>query len=121
MLPHIDGWEVCIITAYSPSIRIVRSRSRLRCKAKTGSRKVTVSDNGCGIPESEQNLIFERFFRGERKKQEIRGLGLGLPFSKLMAQAQKGDLVFHQSSEYGTSFALMLPLAASPMQEEFTT
>lgn len=73
--------------------------------------EITVRDNGSGIPASEQKLIFERFFRGESKKLSIRGLGLGLAFSKLLATAQGGDLAFIESSEQGTTFALTLPLA----------
>lgn len=78
-----------------------------------GNAEITVSDNGIGIPVSEQNLVFERFFRGEKKKLETRGLGLGLAFSKLLAQAQHGDLAFNRSTEEGTSFSLTLPLASS--------
>ncbi|MDQ6420142.1 HAMP domain-containing sensor histidine kinase [Paenibacillus sp. LHD-117] len=78
---------------------------------KSGMAEITVCDNGTGIPESEQHLVFERFFRGENKKHAIRGLGLGLAFSKLLAQAQQGDLSFNRSTEQGTSFSITLPIA----------
>ncbi|GFN32915.1 two-component sensor histidine kinase [Paenibacillus curdlanolyticus] len=74
-----------------------------------GYADILVCDNGTGIPPSEQPLVFERFFRGESKKQSVRGLGLGLAFSKLLAQAQQGDLILQESSENGTSFLLRLP------------
>lgn len=70
---------------------------------------IDVRDNGCGIPEGEQTMIFEKFFRGEDKKHKVRGLGLGLPFSKLMAQALGGTLELKESSERGTTFTLRLP------------
>jgi two-component system, sensor histidine kinase len=73
--------------------------------------EIIVRDNGSGIPESEQKLVFERFFRGENKKLSVRGLGLGLAFSKLLAVAQDGDLTFIESSEQGTTFVLTVPLA----------
>lgn len=79
-----------------------------------GFAEIVVSDNGSGIPPSEQNFVFERFFRGESKKQTVRGLGLGLAFSRLLAQAQGGDLVLRESSEEGSSFCLTLPLTALP-------
>ncbi|CAM4337508.1 ATP-binding protein [Paenibacillus alkaliterrae] len=62
----------------------------------------------------ERNFVFERFFRGESKKQTVRGLGLGLAFSRLLAQAQGGELVLLESSEEGSSFTLTLPTAFSP-------
>ncbi|MFC5468280.1 ATP-binding protein [Cohnella suwonensis] len=75
-----------------------------------GYAEIVVFDNGSGIPPSEQSLVFERFFRGENKKHTVRGLGLGLAFSKLLAQAQRGNLELRESSEMGTSFALTVPL-----------
>jgi len=69
---------------------------------------VIVKDSGTGIPQEEQALIFERFFRGEKKKYGIRGLGLGLPLSKMMAQSIKGNLTLVESTEKGTSFELLL-------------
>lgn len=70
---------------------------------------IDVSDTGSGIPEAEQPYIFERFFRGEKKKYKVRGLGLGLALSKMIAQALDGDLVLLKSSSEGTTFRIILP------------
>jgi signal transduction histidine kinase len=70
--------------------------------------KVDVKDNGKGIPKEEQNLIFERFYRGKDKKNKVRGLGLGLSFSKMIAKALGGDLVLKESLKSGTIFTLIL-------------
>lgn len=67
-----------------------------------------VSDNGKGIPKAEQPFIFERFYRGENKKYAVRGLGLGLALSKMMAQSLKGDLKLVESTENGTTFDVLL-------------
>lgn len=71
---------------------------------------IDIKDSGSGIPPDEQDLIFERFFRGEGKKYKIRGLGLGLPFSKMIAQSLGGDLVLIDSSPSGTTFRITLPM-----------
>lgn len=76
---------------------------------KDGNIMIDVKDNGTGIPEEEQGLIFERFFRGKDKKHKVRGLGLGLTFSKMIAKALDGDLVLKESSENGSTFTLILP------------
>ncbi|WLV24465.1 HAMP domain-containing sensor histidine kinase [Aciduricibacillus chroicocephali] len=78
-------------------------------RRESGTISVTVRDTGTGIPDEEQELIFERFYRGENKKYKIGGLGLGLPYSKMMAQAMGGDLQLVGSSEEGTIFRLDLP------------
>lgn len=70
---------------------------------------VEVQDFGCGIPTDEQPLIFERFYRGNQKKYKVRGLGLGLALSKMMAQSIGGDLSLVESSEKGTTFRLTIP------------
>ncbi|PAQ16157.1 two-component sensor histidine kinase [Bacillaceae bacterium SAOS 7] len=72
---------------------------------------IEVKDNGLGIPKAEQELVFERFYRGDNKKYKIRGLGLGLPFSKLLANALDGDLILKESSSFGTTFIVQLPLS----------
>lgn len=69
---------------------------------------VDVQDSGCGIPLAEQPFIFERFYRGEQKKYKIRGLGLGLALSKMMAQSIGGDLTLVNSTAQGTTFRLKL-------------
>jgi signal transduction histidine kinase len=80
---------------------------------------VKVTDNGCGIGLLEQPHIFERFFRGAGKKKRIRGLGLGLPYSRLLARAQGGELRLEHSetddpAASGSTFVLELPLNQSP-------
>lgn len=70
--------------------------------------RIDVRDYGCGIPAEEQPLVFERFFRGEEKKHVVRGLGLGLSFSRMIAQAVGGNLLLTESSGAGTTFSLIL-------------
>lgn len=67
---------------------------------------IDVKDSGRGIPLHEQQYVFEPFYRGEIKKLKVRGLGLGLPFSKMLAKAQNGDLVLKESDEQGTIFTI---------------
>ncbi len=95
------------------SDRPIHIRIALR-ERNDGFAEIVVFDNGYGIPLSERNFVFERFFRGESKKQTVRGLGLGLAFSRLLAQAQGGELALRDSSKEGSSFSLTLPLASSP-------
>lgn len=72
---------------------------------------IEVRDNGSGIPEPEQAMIFERFYRGTEKKKHVRGLGLGLSFSRMLARTLGGDLILKESNSSGSVFQLILPLA----------
>ena len=55
---------------------------RIHMSADDKQIMIDVQDSGTGIPEKEQPYIFERFFRGEDKKYQVRGLGLGLSFKQ---------------------------------------
>jgi len=70
--------------------------------------RIAVQDDGMGIPAAEQPFVFDRFYRGEEKKHTVRGLGLGLSFSRMIAQALGGNLELSDSSETGTTFTLIL-------------
>jgi len=70
---------------------------------------IDIKDTGIGIPQEEQPLIFERFYRGQEKKYMVGGLGLGLPYSKMMAQAMNGELELIKSTQDGTAFRITLP------------
>ncbi|WP_151733250.1 sensor histidine kinase ['Paenibacillus yunnanensis' Narsing Rao et al. 2020] len=77
-----------------------------------GSAEISVTDNGMGIDPASREQIFEAFFRGCDKQTALRGLGLGLTFSRLLAEAMGGSLELGESAEPGCTFVLRLPLAA---------
>lgn len=83
---------------------------RIHMSADDKQIMIDVQDTGTGIPEKEQPYIFERFFRGEDKKYQVRGLGLGLSLSKMIAQALGGDLILLTSTNEGTTFRILLPV-----------
>ncbi|MGR6544445.1 HAMP domain-containing sensor histidine kinase [Paenibacillus tundrae] len=75
---------------------------------------IDVQDYGTGISEADQPKIFERFYRGEIKKRRNRGLGLGLTYSRLLANAQNGELSLASSTPDGSKFTLRLPRWKTP-------
>lgn len=77
-----------------------------------GNAEVTVTDNGPGITPENCEKVFEAFFRGSDKQSMLRGLGLGLTFSRLLAEAMGGSLILNYSQGPGCSFVLTLPLAS---------
>ena len=72
---------------------------------------IYIKDNGSGISMEEQPFIFERSYRGNDKKLKVRGLGLGLSYSRMIARAHGGDLLLVESSKDGSIFCLTLPKA----------
>ena len=67
--------------------------------------RITVSDNGSGIPEADRDRLFEPNFTTKSG-----GMGLGLAITKSILENYKGEISF-QSEPGKTSFFLDLPLA----------
>lgn len=73
--------------------------------------EIKVADQGIGIPESEQERIFERFYRVDpARSRETGGTGLGLSIVKHVAQNHGGEVKVWSKSGVGSTFALRLPL-----------
>ena len=81
---------------------------------ENGEGVLRVTDNGVGIPESERDLVFERFHRGKDPAfSSVPGTGLGLFISRQVATGHGGQLAIERSDPgAGTVFALILPLAS---------
>jgi two-component system, OmpR family, phosphate regulon sensor histidine kinase PhoR len=69
-----------------------------------------IRDSGMGIPPGDIEKIFERFYRGEkRKNRNISGSGLGLTIAKHMAEELKGSIEAESELGKGSCFRLVLP------------
>lgn len=73
--------------------------------------RVSVRDNGLGIPEELQKRVFGKFFRGEAGASGIPGSGLGLAIAQSVVEAHGGRMSFKSAAGKGSIFSLELPLA----------
>lgn len=69
-----------------------------------------IRDNGSGISETEQEELFNRYYRGTNTKEKPEGSGLGLAIAKQIIVLHGGDITVHSKSGGGTEFAVCLPL-----------
>ena len=63
-----------------------------------------VEDSGCGIEDSNKDLIFKPFFKGKSLIVGSKGFGLGLAISKGLAKLLGSDLLFTSEVNQGTRF-----------------
>jgi signal transduction histidine kinase len=73
------------------------------------SARVSVADQGVGIAPDVLPLIFDRFFRTNDTVTRARGLGLGLYISKMLVEAQQGQIWIDSEPEKGTTVTFALP------------
>jgi signal transduction histidine kinase len=78
-----------------------------------GGYRVSVTDNGPGIPAHEQPLIFEKFRQGGGGHGKPVGTGLGLPISRQIVEHLGGRIWVESEPGKGATFSFMLPRAAA--------
>ena len=74
-----------------------------------GVVRIGVSDEGMGIPESQHERIFTKFFRGEAAATGIAGSGLGLALARAVVEAHGGRISFTSAAGEGSTFSVELP------------
>lgn len=82
-------------------------RVAVECRADAREVYVTVRDTGPGVPEEEQELIFQAFTQGGGRPE---GWGLGLPLSASLVQAHDGRIWVESEPGHGAAFTFTLPI-----------
>jgi two-component system sensor histidine kinase VicK len=85
----------------------------LRLSEHDGKVRVSVVDNGKGIPEAEIPLVFDRFYRVDKSRsREVPGSGLGLAISQKLMELHHS--VIGVRSENGKGSTFFFDLASGP-------
>ena len=93
-------------------IRYAKGYSRIRVitQRESGCVRVTVEDNGCGIPSGDVPHLFERFYRVDKGRgRESGGTGLGLSIVKHIVQLHGGEVSAESEEGRGSRFHFTLP------------
>ena len=81
--------------------------------------EIAVTDDGPGIPESQLDLIFQRFTRGDAGlTQRVGGTGLGLAISKSLVELHGGTIEAESVVGVGSTFRFRLPAAGAAAAHE---
>jgi signal transduction histidine kinase len=84
----------------------------VRCGSANGFHSVDVIDRGVGIPASEQDAIFEKFYRGRHAADlNVQGVGIGLALVKHVIDSHGGSIVVDSEPGKGSRFSLRFPPA----------
>lgn len=88
---------------YSPQ----NSQIRIEVSCLDIYSRITITDEGIGIPKEEYNQIFRRFYRGKAVEQK-EGSGLGLYLAQLILQCEKGYITVSSKVGQGSTFSVFL-------------
>ena len=78
---------------------------------------ITVADNGYGIPETQQDKIFDKLFRADNVKvKDTEGTGLGLYLVLSIIKEIQGDAWFTSKEGTGSTFYIIFPLSMQKKQ-----
>jgi signal transduction histidine kinase len=111
---HADQVKITIALSnlVKNAIQYTEAGGQVRVKVEddSGYIKVTVTDNGIGIPPRELPRIFDRFYQVETHlTRRYGGMGLGLSVAKAMIELH-GGRIWVESEGRGSRFTFLLPM-----------
>jgi CheY-like chemotaxis protein len=83
--------------------------ARFQTQARDGAIRITIVDDGIGIPEDKQDKIFQPFHRAGQETGPIEGTGIGLAITKRLAELMHGTVGFRSSEGTGSEFWIEVP------------
>ncbi|RKQ33623.1 sensor histidine kinase [Kocuria tytonis] len=100
---------------YSPE----HTRVGVGLRERGGMAQITVTDQGPGISEAEQERIFERFYRVDSaRSRQTGGTGLGLSIVKHVMAQHGGEVSVWSQPGRGSTFTLVLPPMEDPEDQQ---
>lgn len=117
VLLDVERMKLAIQNLLDNAIRYTPVGGLVTISLKSDKNKIefSIKDNGVGIPKTQQERIFTKFFRGTNViRMETDGTGLGLFITKNIVEAHGGKIWFESEEGKGTIFYFNLPV-----KEEF--
>ncbi|HIZ98069.1 MAG TPA: two-component sensor histidine kinase [Candidatus Janibacter merdipullorum] len=122
---YVRGDEDMLITAVRNLVGNAIAYSDGGTSVGVGARlhgdtvEIAVTDQGSGVPESEQSRIFERFYRMDAARSRATGgTGLGLSIVKHICANHGGDVQVWSDGVHGSTFTIRLPVAEESLDDK---
>jgi len=104
-------WQV-LLNFLTNAVRYGNAQSNVGVHIATqgDAFSVSVTNQGMGIPEAEQDRIFEKFYRATNAQRAVpNGNGIGLSFAKLLVEDWGGVVSFTSEPNKATTFTFTIP------------
>ncbi|MBN8656518.1 MAG: GAF domain-containing sensor histidine kinase [Anaerolineae bacterium] len=125
MWVDVDGGKVAIVLSNLLKNAITFTNSGgevvVRAEKQPDYIKVSVKDNGIGIPAKDLTHVFDRFYQVEgHLTRRHGGMGLGLSVAKVMVEMHGGRIWADSEDGQGSIFSFILPIHAEAPPPEST-
>lgn len=103
----------CIVNLIANAIKYSGENTFIEFNTEISAKSfsITLTDNGIGIPKSEQKHLFDAFFRAHNTGS-IPGTGLGLNIVKRYVKLMNGEVKFESAENKGATFTLIFKIEA---------
>jgi two-component system sensor histidine kinase KdpD len=91
---------------YSPE----GTKITITAEVQNGKLVTSVADQGPGIEDIDQGMIFDKFYRGRGQRSTIQGTGMGLSIAKALVEAHGGTIAVLSQLDRGSVFSFSLPI-----------
>lgn len=112
-----DKISKILVNLASNAMKYANSRISITLTATGQGICWQVDDDGPGIPDNAKKKIFEAFYRVSEEETAPAGTGIGLAYSRSLAEAHNGTLSVENNDWGGSRFRLALPLEATAAEE----
>lgn len=109
-----DAMVEVVINLLSNAIKYSPAKKRVKVRAWSEENylMISVEDHGIGIPKSEQEKIFEKFYRVETPlSSDVSGSGLGLSLVRYIVRGHGGTVSVKSARSKGSTFMVRIPLS----------
>lgn len=101
---------ICNLVENAAKYSAAASPILVKADAEGDMVAIAVTDRGVGIAQSEQALIFEKFYRGRAQASRRPGTGMGLAISRAIIEAHHGTIGVASTPGEGATFTVRLPI-----------
>ena len=111
-LLNIDGERIqqALGNLISNAVKVTEAGNAVTVRALRKDREIlfSVADTGAGIPDEDLPRLFDRYFRGRSARGK--GLGLGLPIARAIAEGHGGRIWAESALGRGSAFYFTIPI-----------